>query len=156
MEEQMEKVQTAEKKADNQLLLFAKIQTALVAALVVLLVVGGIFAAVQVNKAMRVVDALDMEQINAAVQSLSNTASELEKLDMEGVGKTVEALRGAAQKLAEADIDAVNDGIEALTDAAGNLQNLDIGKLNDLIAALEKTAAQMEATSAVFARMFGK
>lgn len=154
MEELAKKTETAEKKGD--LLLFVKIQTALVAMLVLLLVAGGIFAAVQVNKAMRVVDGLDMEQINAAVESLSNTAAELEKLDMEGVGKTVEALRGAAQKLAEADIDAVNDGIEALTDAAGNLQNLDIEKLNDLIAALEKTAAQMEKTSAAFGKLFGK
>ena len=136
MEELAKKTETAEKKGD--LLLFVKIQTALVAVLVLLLVVGGIFAAVQVNKA------------------LSNIAAELEKLDMEGVGKTVEALRGAAQKLAEADIDAVNDGIEALTDAAGNLQNLDIEKLNDLIAALEKTAAQMEKTSAAFGKLFGK
>ena len=133
MEELAKKTETAEKKGD--LLLFVKIQTALVAVLVLLLVVGGIFA---------------------AVQSLSNIAAELEKLDMEGVGKTVEALRGAAQKLAEADIDAVNDGIEALTDAAGNLQNLDIEKLNDLIAALEKTAAQMEKTSAAFGKLFGK
>ena len=154
MEELAKKTETAEKKGD--LLLFVKIQTALVAVLVLLLVVGGIFAAVQVYKAMRVVDGLDMDKINAAVQSLSNTAAELEKLDMEGVGKTVEALRGAAQKLAEADIDAVNDGIEALTDAAGNLQNLDIEKLNDLIAALEKTAAQMEKTSAAFGKLFGK
>ena len=154
MEELAKKTETAEKKGD--LLLFVKIQTALVAVLVLLLVVGGIFAAVQVKKAVRVVDGLDMEQINAAVQSLSNIAAELEKLDMEGVGKTVEALRGAAQKLAEADIDAVNDGIEALTDAAGNLQNLDIEKLNDLIAALEKTAAQMEKTSAAFGKLFGK
>ena len=144
MEELAKKTETAEKKGD--LLLFVKIQTALVAVLVLLLVVGGIFAAVQVNKAMRVVDGLDMDKINAAVQSLSNTAAELEKLDMEGVGKTVEALRGAAQKLAEADIDAVNDGIEALTDE----------KLNDLIAALEKTAAQMEKTSAAFGKLFGK
>lgn len=154
MEELAKKTETGEKKGD--LLLFVKIQTALVAVLVLLLVVGSIFAAVQVNKAMRVVDGLDMKQINAAVQSLSNIAAELEKLDMEGVGKTVEALRGAAQKLAEADIDAVNDGIEALTDAAGNLQNLDIEKLNDLIAALEKTAAQMEKTSAAFGKLFGK
>ncbi len=154
MEELAKKTETAEKKGD--LLLFVKIQTALEAVLVLLLVVGGIFAAVKVNKAMRVVDGLDMKQINAAVQSLSNIAAELEKLDMEGVGKTVEALRGAAQKLAEADIDAVNDGIEALTDAAGNLQNLDIEKLNDLIAALEKTAAQMEKTSAAFGKLFGK
>ena len=106
MEKLAKKTETAEKKGD--LLLFVKIQTALVAVLVLLLVVGGIFAAVQVNKAMRVVDGLDMDKINAAVQSLSNIAAELEKLDMEGVGKTVEALRGAAQKLAEADIDAVN------------------------------------------------
>lgn len=154
MEELAKKTETAEKKGD--LLLFVKIQTALVAVLVLLLVVGGIFAAVQVKKAMRVVDGLDMDKINAAVQSLSNIAAELEKLDMEGVGKTVEALRGAAQNLAEADIDAVNDGIEALTDAAGNLQNLDIEKLNDLIAALEKTAAQMEKTSAAFGKLFGK
>ena len=156
MEQQMEKTQTAEKKAENQLLLFAKVQTALLAVLVLLLVVGGIFAAVQVNKVMGVVNSLDMDRINAAVQSLSNTAAELEKLDMEGVGKTVEALRGAAQKLADADIDAVNGGIEALTDAAGNLQDLDIEKLNDLITALEKTAAQMEKTSAAFGKLFGK
>ena len=81
MEELAKKTETAEKKGD--LLLFVKIQTALVAVLVLLLVVGGIFAAVQVNKAMRVVDGLDMDKINAAVQSLSNTATELEKLDME-------------------------------------------------------------------------
>ena len=87
MEELAKKTETAEKKGD--LLLFVKIQTALVAVLVLLVVVGGIFAAVQVNKAMRVVDGLDMDKINAAVQSLSSIAAELEKLDMEGVGKTV-------------------------------------------------------------------
>ena len=72
MEELAKKTETAEKKGD--LLLFVKIQTALVAVLVLLLVVGGIFAAVQVNKAMRVVDGLDMDKINAAVQSLSSMA----------------------------------------------------------------------------------
>lgn len=76
MEELAKKTETAEKKGD--LLLFVKIQTALVAVLVLLLVVGGIFAAVQVNKAMRVVDGLDMDKINAAVQSLSNIAAEME------------------------------------------------------------------------------
>ena len=43
MEELAKKTETAEKKGD--LLLFVKIQTALVAVLVLLLVVGGIFAA---------------------------------------------------------------------------------------------------------------
>lgn len=146
--------ETANKgQKDGQLLLLVKIQTAMLAVLLVLLAAGGIFAAVQVNRAMQLVNAVDMNRVNTVVASLQEIAADL---DMENVGKTVETLQGAAKGLADLDMDAVNDGIQALTEAAENLQSLDVEQLNDLIASLEQTAAQMEKTTAAFGRLFGK
>ena len=147
------KPEPAREQKDDRLLRLVKIQTAMLAVLLVLLAVGGIFAAVQVNRAMQLVNAVDMNRVNTVVASLQEIAADL---DMENVGKTVEALQGAAKGLADLDMDAVNDGIQALTEAAENLQSLDVEQLNDLIASLEQTAAQMEKTTAVFGRLFGK
>ena len=144
-----------QKTNENQLLLLAKIQTALLGAVLALLLIGGIFAGVQLNRAMQIFKGVDTEQLNGLILSLQNTAADLENLDMDSVAKTVEALQSAAKNLADVDMDAVNDGILALSDAAENLQGLDIEKLNNLIT-LEKTAAQMEKTSAAFGKLFGK
>ena len=145
-----------QKTNESQLLLLAKIQTALLGAVLALLLIGGIFAGVQLNRAMQIFKGVDTEQLNGLILSLQNTAADLENLDMDSVAKTVEALQSAAKNLADVDMDAVNDGILALSDAAENLQGLDIEKLNDLITSLEKTATQMEKTSAAFGKLFGK
>lgn len=150
------KQETEKKQEKNELLLWVKIQTCLTGAVLALLLIAGIFAAVQVNNVMKVFRGVDVDKINSIVLSLQNTASELENVDMETINKTVEALKGAAQNLADADIGAVNDGIQALTAAAENLQGLDIDQMNELIQSLETVSKQMEKTTAAFSRVFGK
>lgn len=145
-----------QKTNEKQLLLLARVQTALLGATLLLLLIGGIFAGVQLNRAMGVFKGVDTEKINGLILSLQNTAAELENLDSDSIAETITALQNAAGNLADVDMQAVNDGIQALADAAENLQGLDIEKLNDLITSLEKTAAQMETTTAAFGRLFGK
>ncbi len=152
----MEETVLAEKKEKNSLLLWMKIQTGLLAAVLVLLLAVGIFAAIQVNTMMQLFRGVDVEKVNSIILSVQNTAAQLENVDMDTINKAVDSLKGAAENLAAADIDAVNDGIAALTDAARNLQELDIEEMNALIQSLEATAQQMEKTTAAFSRLFGK
>ena len=145
---------TAEKKNDS-LLLWMKIQTGLLAAILVLLLAVGTVIGIQANKAMQAFRGVDMEKVNAIVLSVQNTAAQLESVDMDTINKAVDSLKGAAENLAAADVDAVNEGIQALTEAARNLQELDIDQMNELIKSLETVSKQMEKTTSAFSRIFG-
>lgn len=133
-----------------------KLQTALMAGILVLLLAVGCFVVYQVNNIMNMVNAVDLDKVNATVASLQSTAAELEKLDMEQISAAVESLKGAAETLSKTDIGAINEGIQSLTDAAGNLSGLDIQQINELISSLETVAAQMEKTTSAFSKLFGK
>ena len=126
--------ETEKKQEKNELLFWVKLQTCLTGGVLALLLVAGIFAAVQVSNVMKVFRGVDVDTIN----------------------KTVDALKSAAQNLGNADIGAVNDGIQALTAAAENLQGLDIQQMNELIESLEAVAKQMEKTTSAFGKLFGR
>ena len=152
----MEETVLAEKKEKNSLLLWMKIQTGLLAAVLVLLLAVGIFAAIQVNTMMQLFRGVDVEKVNSIILSVQNTAAQLEDLDSKTINEAIDSLKGAAENLAEADISAVNEGILALTEAAKKLQELDIEELNELVKSLEATVQQMEKTTTAFNRLFGK
>ena len=133
-----------------------KIQTALTAGILVLLLAVGLYVAVQINSMMNMVNAVDLDKVNATVASLQSTAAELEKLDMERIGGAIDSLKSAAETLSKTDIAALNEGIKALSEAAGNLSGLDIQKMKDLIQSLETGAGQMEKTTSAFSKLFGK
>ena len=152
----MEEKALSEQKEQNPLLLWMKIQTGLLAALLALLLIGGIFAAVQVGRISRMFRGVDLDKVNAILLSVQNTAAQLEDLDSKTINEAIDALKGAAENLAQADIDAVNEGILSLTEAAKKLQELDIEQLNELVKSLEATVQQMEKTTTAFNRLFGK
>lgn len=154
MEEPVKEIM--EKKEENTLLLWVKLQTCLTGAILALMLVAVVFAAVQVGQAKKIFQGVDTQKINEVILSLQNTALELENVDVAAINQTVAALKGAAKNLAEADIDAVNDGIEALTAAAENLQELDIQQVNALIKSLEEVSKQMEKTTSAFSKLFGR
>lgn len=150
-----DQIQKTEEKQDT-MLRWMKIQTCLTGAVLALLVAAGIFAGVQMNRVMRMFQGVDVEQINATVLALQSTAAELKDVDMETINDTITALKGAAENLAAADVDAVNDGIQALTAAAENLQQLDMEQMNELIESLKTVSAEMEKTTSVFGKLFGR
>lgn len=148
-----EQVKEKETTKESTMLLWMKIQTCLTGAVLALLLIVGIFAAVQVNNVMRMFRGVDVEKINSTVLALQSAA---EDVDMETINKAVESLKAAAENLGSADIDAVNDGIKALTAAADNLQGLDIEKMNELIESLKTVSDEMEKTTSAFSRLFGR
>ena len=150
MDEQVKEKETTKESA---MLLWMKAQTCLTGAVLALLLIVGIFAAVQVNNVMRMFRGVDVEKINSTVLALQSAA---EDVDMETINKAVESLKAAAENLGSADIDAVNDGIKALTAAADNLQGLDIEKMNELIESLKTVSDEMEKTTSAFSRLFGR
>lgn len=150
MEEQVKEKETTK---DSSVLFWMKLQTCLTGAVLALLLIVGIFAAVQVGHIMRMFQGVDVEKINATVLALQSAA---EDLDMETINQTVDSLKAAAENLGSADIDAVNDGIKALTAAADNLQGLDIEKMNELIESLKTVSDEMEKTTSAFSKLFGR
>ena len=95
-----------------------RLQTIMIACILVLILAFVLFLGLKVNTVMEVVEQLDVTQLNAAVASL----------------------KAAADKLAAVDIDSLNAGIQGLADAAGQLSQLDFEKLNTFMESLETLA----------------
>ncbi len=148
-----EQVKEKETNKESTMLFWVKLQTCLTGAVLALLLIVGIFAAVQAGNVMRMFQGVDVEKINATVLALQSAVGDV---DMQTINKTVESLKAAAENLGSADIDAVNDGIKALTAAADNLQGLDIEKMNELIESLKTVSDEMEKTTSAFSRLFGR
>lgn len=111
-----------------------RIQTAILAVILVVCLVSAFFLTTRVSGMVRQVESIHPESLAEAVDSM--------KL--------------AAEALGNADMDAVNDGIRALSEAADHLSDLDVDRINSLIGSLNSVAGQMEATSNAFSRLFGK
>lgn len=148
-----EQVKEKETNKESAMLFWVKIQTCLTGAVLALLLIVGIFVAVQAGNVMRMFQGVDVEKINTTVLALQNAVGDV---DMQTINKTVESLKAAAENLGDADIDAVNDGIKALTAAADNLQGLDIEKMNELIESLKTVSDEMEKTTSAFSKLFGR
>ena len=84
--------ETEKKQEKNELLFWVKLQTCLTGGVLALLLVAGIFAAVQVSNVMKVFRGVDVDKINSIVLSLQNTASELENVDMEVLCRELDGL----------------------------------------------------------------
>lgn len=129
------------------------IQTAILAVMLALIVAVGAIVVFVAGSITRQVKQIDMGKINEMIVSMETVTSQLDDVDLSAAAK---ALQEAAGTLGEADISAITDGIKALAGAADNLQGLDMERLNELIASMEQVTAQMEKTTAVFAKFFGR
>lgn len=140
-------------KVQKTQLTLMKIQTGLIAGVLVLLFAVGMFVVGQINTLM---NTIDLNRVNATVASLQTTAEKLEEIDVKTIEGAIDSLKGAAENLSQTDIEAINEGIRSLSTAANNLNGLDVDEMNELIKSLETVAAQMEKTTSVFAKVFGR
>ena len=140
---------------DKQLRLM-RLQTVLLAAILVLLVVTGLFLMKQINDLSAVVAQVDMESINRNIAELETAAGSLSQLDAQVLNETVAALKIAAGNLGAVDMGSLNQAVDALSGAADTLKDLDIASFNELIASLETAAKNLEKTTSGIAGIFGR
>lgn len=133
-----------------------RLQTVLLAAILVLLAVAGLFLMKQVNDLSAVVAQVDMDSINRAIAGLETAAGSLSQLDAQMLNETVAALRMAAGNLGAVDMGSLNQAVDALSGAAVTLKDLDIASFNELIASLETAAKNLEKTTSGIAGIFGR
>ena len=129
-------------------LLHARLQTALLAVLLLLLFVVGIYAMGTLRDMHRTMDLMeekveriDMEDVDAIVNAVRDVTAQLRELD---ISEAVESLEKAAALLADVDVDTLNGAISSLRDAAGKLSDVDVKTLNGAIAQLEDAAATLK------------
>lgn len=125
-------------------LTYARVRTVLLAAILLLLLVVGVYAMGTLRDMHRTVDLLeqkveriDMEDINAIVNAVRDVTAQLKELN---VGEAVDALERAAELLAGVDVETLNGAIASLRDAAGKLGNVDTRTLNNAISSLRDAA----------------
>lgn len=134
----------------------ARIQTGLLTAVLAIILVVGIIVCSVAGDISKQVKAIDLEKVNAAISSLEKVAGQLSAVDSATIEEAIGALSEAASTFSKADIGAINDGIRSLSEAADGLRELDVEKLNDLIFSLENVANNMEKTTSLFSKLFGK
>lgn len=118
-----------------------RLQTTILALILVVCLVTGLFMTFQISGVVKKVDAIDLTGLQ-------------EVLDPSELQEAVTAMKAAADALGDADMDAVNDGIRSLSDAADKLSSLDVERINSLINSLNTVAGKMESTSNMFSGLF--
>lgn len=128
-----------------------KIQTALLAAILIVLLVGSILLAIQISQLSSCMDlvekdlqALNMDDINEAVDALTEAANQLAAVDVDTLNQTASELKDAAANLKNVDIDTLNGTIASLKDASDTLKNVDMEALNGLVESLENVSTKLQ------------
>ena len=138
-------------EAEKKKLSLQQIQTILLAGILVILLVGSILLAVQVSRVAVCLDiveqdlqALSMDDVNEAVDALTEAANQLAAVDVDTLNQTATALRDAAENLKDVDIDTLNETIASLKGAADTLKDIDIDALNGLVGSLDTVAEKLQ------------
>ena len=154
---------TDQTKKEASASLWIKLQTCLLAAVLVLLVVCTLLLAgsmKKVDRSLELVQAdlenLNMDQVNEAVASLTEAANRLAAVDVEGFNKTAESLKAASDSLAKVDVETLNKAISSLQQAADTLKDLDMDSLNAVIGSLSKTVASLQKVADTIGGIFGR
>ena len=132
---------------EQKLLRLVRIQTLLIALLLVALSVFVVLTARSLNRMDRSIDlveqdlaAMDMDRINEAVTALTNAANRLSGVDLDELNGAVSALKEAATQLSAVDVEVLNQTIASLEGAADALAAVDVKSLNTAIASLGQAA----------------
>ena len=123
-----------EKTAAEKQLTWIRIQTLMIALILILVGLCVFVMVSNVAEVMNLVEEFDLEQLNDAVGSLKT----------------------AADKLAQVDVHSLNSGIQELADTAEKLSEVDVEQLISFMDSLEEMSAQMDSFSGIFKGIFGK
>ena len=127
--------------AGAQKLRLMRIQTILVACILAILLIGGIFVAVQFKSMQNCIDVIEQD---------------VRAIDMDALNRAVDAFANAADQFGKIDMEELNDAISALESAAEQLKDIDVDSLNSLVAALETVATRLQNTVNAISGFFGK
>ncbi len=121
-----------EKQPKDPYLRQMHIQTALLAAILITILLLSLFAAVQFS-------------------SLRRTALSLETQ----IGNAVSSIKSAAEALSDVDVDGVNDAVSSLKEASQSLSKVDISSLNELVQSLGTVSSRLEKAVNSLTSFFG-
>ena len=76
-------METSKRTPEQQQLLMTKLQTAMIAGILILILIFVVFMVMKVNSVMTMLSTIDLPQINAAVASLKTAADQLAQVDIE-------------------------------------------------------------------------
>ena len=119
-------------KNDIQLkqLKLMRLQTILIGALIVLMIFGAIFVAVEIRslksdfrKIEDKIDTINFKSFNDAIDSFNDAADKFNAIDMPGFNSTVESLKGAADNFSSVDVEKLNSLVNSLNTVATKLEN---------------------------------
>lgn len=114
---------------ENKQVNYQKIQTMLLAGILVILLLGSILLCTQISRVTACLDIVEKD---------------LQAINMDDINGAVVALTDAANQLAAVDIDTLNGTITSLKDAADTLKGIDIEALNNLVSSLDTVASKLE------------
>lgn len=141
----------------------AKLQTGLLAAILTVLLIGSILLAVQISQVRSCLDlveqdlqALNMDDVNDAVDALTDAANQLAAVDVDTLNQTASELKDAAANLKNVDMDTLNQTIASLKEAADTLKNVDMEALNGLVESLETVSTKLQNAVNAVTGIFGR
>ena len=110
----------------------AKLQTRILAVILVVVLAFGAFAGLEIYNAVEMLNRVDLDQIN----------------------RTVTSMQTAVDKVAALDVDSINTSIQSFAEAAKHLEDLDVEQLNALLESLSAAAENMESVSEKLKNLF--
>ena len=129
------------KDTKSQELTLMRIQTILIACILILLVVVGVAAAMKFQSIQTCIDTIQQS---------------VETIDTDAFNQAVNALTDAANQFSKIDMDTLNETVAGLDSAAAELKGVDVASLNSLVSALESVATRLQNTVNAISGFFGR
>ena len=149
-------------KRQNSALRWTRLQTLLLAGVLLVLLVTAAVLGRELGSLHRSLELMEqkltevqMQQVNEAIDAMTEAANQLAAIDAEGLNQTAVSLRQAADRLTAMDVNTLNQAIASLRDAADTLKKLDIQAFNDVISSLDAASENLAKITGGIKTIFG-
>ena len=161
--EKAQEQKSAEPRQKNPMLFWTRLHALLLTLVLVLLLATVAVLGREIGSLHRSLDLMEqkltevqMEQVNDAIEAMTDAANQLASIDAEGLNRTAESLRQAADRLTAMDVKTLNEAIASLRDAADTLKQFDVEAFNDVIQSLDKTSENLAKITGGIGSVFGR
>ena len=129
------------KDVQTQQLNLMRIQTILIACILLIVVTVGAILATQFKSIKNCINLIEQNMLT---------------IDTDALNEAVDAFTGAANQFNALDMNEFNDTVAALDDAAKQLKGVDVESLNSLVSALEDVATRLQNTVNAISGFLGR
>ena len=102
----------------------ARLQTRILAAILVVVLVFSAFAGLKIYSAVEMLNRVDLDQINRTVTSMQTAVDKVAALDVENINTSIQSFAEAAKHLEDLDVEKLNTLLESLSAAAENMESV--------------------------------